>query len=80
MKGQIIMAVFTAQLSAQITQQMKRGIEEIREVDGQNGRCTEADVLRASVELGVPLLEAMSTADRLSLYSRIRSGVETKSY
>lgn len=68
------MANFEAQLSAQVPQGQKDEIKVVRTEDMQHGRVSEADIVRALIRLGLPLLRKKSPTDRLKLYALINRG------
>lgn len=69
------MATFEAQISAQITQQIKDRLGELVNVDAARGRCSEADVIRVALQVGLPDLERVDPERRLELYARARAGL-----
>lgn len=68
------MATFEAQLSAQIGQGQKDEIAALLAEDRIGGRVSEADIVRAALREGLPVLRRKATADRLRLYAQINRG------
>jgi hypothetical protein len=68
------MATFEAQLSAQIPQGQEEAILALFDEDRENGRASKADVIRAALQEGLPILARMSPASRLRLYAEIHRG------
>jgi hypothetical protein len=68
------MATFEAQLSAQIPQGQEDAITALLGEDGENGRVSKADVIRAALRLGLPRLAGKSSAERHRLYAAINRG------
>ena len=68
------MATFEAQLSAQIPQGQEEAILAVLAEDGENGRASKADVIRAALHEGLPRLARKTSADRLKLYAAIQRG------
>lgn len=68
------MATFDAQLSAQIPQGQEDTIIALFNEDREHGRASKADVIRAALQEGLPILARMSPTNRLKLYAEIQRG------
>lgn len=68
------MATFEAQISTQVPQGQKDEIAAVLGEDRQHGKVSEADVVRALIRLGLPVLKRKAPADRLKLYALINRG------
>jgi hypothetical protein len=68
------MATFDAQLSAQIPQGQEGVITALSDEDSEYGRTSKADVIRAALHKGLPVIAQMSPEDRLRLYAEIHRG------
>ena len=70
------MAVFESQISAQVTQAQKDEIGAVLDTDQEVYPGTsEADVLRAALELGLPLLADVPAGRRREMYALQRRGL-----
>jgi hypothetical protein len=68
------MATFEAQISTQVSQGQKDAIREVLDADRRNARVSEADVVRAALRLGLPLLAEQDGSVRVRLYALINRG------
>jgi hypothetical protein len=70
------MAVFTAQISSQITKSLKDEVREVLSTDRQRVLGTsEADVIRLALEVGLRDLAGWTQAQRIEAYARQRRGL-----
>lgn len=71
------MAVFEGQISAQVTQGQKDALAAVLRGDRTHVVGTsEADVIRAALALGLPLLAGWSPGRRVQMYALMRRGLE----
>jgi len=71
------MAVFTEQISSQVTSGVKNALASILIEDRQDSPNTsEADVIRTALALGLPLLEDWPIDRRSKAYAMLRRGLE----
>jgi hypothetical protein len=68
------MAVFDAQISAQVAQAQKNAIGTILETDEGHASVSEADVIRLAIQEGLAVITARTPAARIKGYALIRQG------
>lgn len=70
------MAIFEAQISAQVTTEQKDGISSMLTIDrAVSAGVTEADVIREALAFGLAQLVKVKPADRVERYARRRRGL-----
>jgi hypothetical protein len=72
------MAVFTRQISTQVTEATKEVLGRIVAEDSTRGRAREADAVRAALHLGLEVLTEWDPRQRVELYASLRSGLEAE--
>lgn len=70
------MAAFQKQLSLQVSIGMKNAIAMILTEDRQEGLAFEADVVRAAIKQGLPLVRRMTASERLRYYAELHREAE----
>jgi hypothetical protein len=63
------MAIYDSGISVLITTELREKIRVILADDQGGGRVSEADVVRAALALGLPILARKSQRERLRLYA-----------
>ena len=67
------MATFEAQISTQVHQTTKEEIKRMLKMDLEQAMVHEADVVRAALEKGLPIISKMTPAQRIKLYASIHN-------